>query len=78
VSHTPEHWRLRKVRLRLQGARCVSCDCPVFPPRPHCPICAVMTGRGSMAYPYEVMQAGFLAVSIADDTAIVEISSLDR
>jgi hypothetical protein len=37
-----------------------------------------MTGRGSMAYPYEVKQAGFLAVSIADDTAIVEISSLDR
>lgn len=35
----PTHWRLRHIRYRLLGSRCVGCDQPVFPPRPLCPTC---------------------------------------
>jgi predicted amidophosphoribosyltransferase len=40
MSRYPEHWRLRRQRLRLEGSRCVNCGYPVFPSRPHCPMCA--------------------------------------
>lgn len=37
------HWRLRHVRYRLLGGRCVACGQPVFPPRQLCPVCAELS-----------------------------------
>ncbi|UCF59928.1 MAG: hypothetical protein JSV37_09180 [Anaerolineaceae bacterium] len=39
----PTHWRLRHLRYRLLGARCVGCDQPLFPPRPLCPTCTSLS-----------------------------------
>lgn len=44
MNRNPEHWRLNKQRLRLEGSRCVHCGSPIFPPRPHCSICSTIFG----------------------------------
>jgi hypothetical protein len=50
----PTHWRLRHIRYRLLGTRCVGCNQPVFPPRPLCPVC---TGLVEARSPLTVLEA---------------------
>ncbi len=47
------HWRLRHIRYRLLGRRCVGCDQPVFPPRPLCPVC---TDLSPASFPLTVFE----------------------
>lgn len=51
----PTHWRLRHVRYRLLGTRCVGCDQPVFPPRPLCPVCTSLLQTTSALTGLEVV-----------------------
>lgn len=37
--NTPQIWRLKGQRLRLEGSECKICGYRSFPPRPNCPHC---------------------------------------
>lgn len=37
--NTPQIWRLKGQRLRLEGSECTICGYKSFPPRPSCPHC---------------------------------------
>jgi Rubredoxin-like zinc ribbon domain (DUF35_N) len=48
----PRHWRLNAQRYRLEGAICLTCGQPTFPPRPICTLCiAQVTETVDVALP---------------------------
>lgn len=71
MSHHPEHWRLRGIRLKLLGSRCVQCECPVFPPRPYCPICTVLASRDPAAHVWDTADQAIAREAV--DSAIEEL-----
>jgi hypothetical protein len=72
----PTHWRLRHLRYRLLGTRCLGCDRPNVPPRPLCPSCAEHAAARSAKigcevetdYPFGIMVVGNGELQEADIT----------
>ena len=64
--NTPQHWRLKDQRLRLQGTQCPRCGWKSFPPRQFCPHC--LAGRQDSMVLQEYT-TGFVVESIPDRIA---------
>lgn len=52
--NTPQIWRLKGQRLRLEGNVCPICGFKSFPPRPGCPHCLASRDANLILNSYEV------------------------
>jgi uncharacterized OB-fold protein len=54
MMNTPQIWRLKGQRLRLEGSVCPVCGHKSFPPRQRCPHCIASRKTNLMLNSYEV------------------------
>jgi uncharacterized OB-fold protein len=64
--NTPQHWRLKDQRLRLQGAQCPRCGWKSFPPRQYCPHCV---GAQQASEALDEYTLGIVVESIPDSVS---------
>lgn len=54
MMNTPQIWRLKGQRLRLEGSVCPVCGHKSFPSRPRCPHCIASREANSKLNSYQV------------------------
>jgi hypothetical protein len=63
--HTPQQWRLRGPRLRLEGSICQICGRPSFPPRPVCAQCRPARQEGAAYNGVHIPWASHSGISVS-------------